>query len=209
MVLASEQTSGSDCRQSPRSLTPLPLGPVLGCGIAASPVAASALQTPVPPRPFVLRTLVVPRGCATSSASLSVPGCAPDCGQWYAPASPCSVRAPDSGPAHTPRGHVLLSRARSRCCRIRHRPARAPDAPRSAAPLLRRAAPAPAHRNGERNPLRHDQMILTDRNLRRVAQRETAPLAQKSRLAIAARQLRLATLAQPLQALRYLRQPLF
>jgi hypothetical protein len=50
----------------------------------------------------------------------------------------------------------------------------------------------------KRDPLRHDQMILTDRDLRRVAQRETAPLAQEPRLAIAARQLALATLAQPL-----------
>src|SRR5450755_3954663 len=52
-------------------------------------------------------------------------------------------------------------------------------------------------------------MILAHRHLRRVAQSKPAPLPQKSRLAIAPRQLRLATLAQPLQAPRDLRQPLF
>src|SRR5450755_5071952 len=52
-------------------------------------------------------------------------------------------------------------------------------------------------------------MILAHRHLRRVAQSKPAALPQKSRLAIAPRQLRLATLAQPLQAPRNLRQSLF
>ena len=52
-------------------------------------------------------------------------------------------------------------------------------------------------------------MLVADRRLCRVAQHKPAPLPQKARLFIRARQLRLARLAQPLEPARHLRQLLF
>src|ERR1022692_3939313 len=61
----------------------------------------------------------------------------------------------------------------------------------------------------QRPPLGHDAGVLTPRDLRLVPQGKTTPLPQKPRLAVAPRKLGLATFAQPFQAPRQFRQPLF